>query len=162
MRAPLIILLLLFLIAVSCMKEKEFPIEPIIEFKSMTKIVVSPDTLLRIGFTFTDGDGDIGLPKVDSLPPPPYDYNLFIMLYRLRNNVPEVVLFPDTIKFFGRIPIMAENPENKPIEGEINYDINYNLLRIFVLNDTIAFDIKIRDRALHESNVIRTPFLIAD
>lgn len=163
MRTLFIVMLLLFLVAVSCMKEKEFPIEPVIEFKSLTKIAISPDSiLLQVSFTFTDGDGDIGLPKVDSVPPPPFDYNLFMLLYRLRNNIPEVVLFPDTIKFLGRIPIMAENPDNKPIEGVINYDINYNLLRVFVLNDTIAFDIKIRDRALHESNVIRTPFIIVD
>jgi hypothetical protein len=163
-RIPLIISAILVILLVSCLKEKEFPIEPYIEFKSYTKILNPPDTIpagLKVSITFTDGDGDIGLYDYET--EPPYDYNLFIDVLKLVNGQPELIIFPDTnMTFNSRIPVVDENLSEKPIEGVIEYTFDYLLLRSFLIDDTIAFDISIKDRALNQSNIIRTPYLVVE
>lgn len=164
MRIILTFLVLFFLVLSSCMKEKEFPVEPRIAFKDFTKVIIPPDSipqLLILSISFTDGDGDIGLDStmIDS----PYDFNLFIDIYKMTNGQLEtIVISGDTVNFNGRIPIVAENPDNKPIEGVIEYNFDYLMLREGLLNDTVAFDVSIKDRALHQSNTIRTPLIIID
>ena len=164
MRSTLIISTLLIFLLASCLKEKEFPVEPLIQFKSLTKILIPPDTIpveLRLSITFTDGDGDIGLYEHET--EPPYDFNLFIDILKLVNNEPELIIFPDTtVTFNSRIPIVDENEGEKPMEGVIEYTFDYLLLRTFLLNETIAFDVSIKDRALNRSNIIRTPYLIVE
>ena len=154
----------LILLLASCLKEKTFPVEPYIEFKSFTKITIPPDTItsaLMLSFRFTDGDGDIGL--YDHEKEPPYDYNLFIDIYKRVNGQHEKIIFPDTTTTFNsRIPVIEENENEKPIEGVLEYTFDYNLLRLFLLKDTIAFDVSIMDRALNRSNVIRTPDIIIE
>jgi hypothetical protein len=163
-RTLLIIFAMLVFLITSCMKEKEFPIEPVITFKSFTKVFNPPDTIpaeLVLSITFTDGDGDIGL--YDDENNPPYDVNLFIELYKRVNNQHELIIFPDTtFNFNGRIPLLNEGEDENPIEGVIEYAFDYKLLRSFLLNDTIAFDVSIQDRALNRSNMIRTPDLIVE
>lgn len=164
MRIFLTFLVLFFLILSSCMKEKEFPVEPRIAFKDFTKVIIPPDSipqLLILSISFTDGDGDIGL--TSTMTEPPYDYNLFIDIYKMKKGQLEKEVFEDsTVNFNGRIPIVAENPDNKPIEGVIEYNFDYPILRSRLLNDTVAFDISIKDRALHQSNIVRTPLIIID
>jgi hypothetical protein len=163
-RVLLIISASLIFILASCMKEKEFPIEPNIEFNNFTKVVIPPDTIpaqLILSIRFTDGDGDIGLYEHET--EAPYDYNLFIEIYRIENNLPSLIIFPDTTTTFNsRIPLIEENEGEKPIEGMIEYNFDYSLLRSFLLADTIAFDVSIKDRALHQSNTIRTPFFVVE
>ncbi|MGB4205478.1 MAG: hypothetical protein WBJ84_07655 [Bacteroidales bacterium] len=164
MRLFLTFLVLLFLVLSSCMKEKEFPVEPRIAFKDFTKVIIPPDTipqLLILSISFTDGDGDVGLDS--TMIAPPYDYNLFIDVLKMKKGQLEKIIFEDsTVNFNGRIPIVAPNPDNKPIEGVIEYNFDYPMLRSFLLNDTLAFDVSLKDRALHESNTIRTPLIIID
>lgn len=164
MRSLIAVFVFFFIILASCMKDKEFPIEPHIAFRSFTKIVIPPDSIpqfLILSVSFTDGDGDIGLRSSDTIPP--YDFNLFIDIYKMINGQMELIVFSDTtVNFNGRIPIVVENPNNKPIEGVIEYDFDYPLLRSFLFNDSITFDVILKDRALHQSNIIRTPILIVD
>jgi len=164
MRWLLTILSFLLLILSSCIKDKEFPLEPYIEFRSFTKVMIPPDTIgsqLIISIRFTDGDGDIGL--YDNETEYPYDYNYFLDIYRLVKGTPQLIVFPDTtLTFNGRIPMINENGGEKPIEGVIEYSLDYLLLRSFLIRDTIAFDISIKDRALNRSNIIRTPYFIVE
>lgn len=164
MRTLLIISAFVIILLGSCLKEKEFPIEPYIEFKSFTKIFNPPDTIpagIMLSITFTDGDGDIGL--YEDQTEPPYDYNFFIDLFKLVNGQPEKIIFPDTtMTFNSRIPVVDDNAGAKPIEGVIEYTFDYTLLRSFLINDTITFDVSIKDRALNRSNIIRTPFLVVE
>ena len=164
MRLSIAGVILAFLILSSCMKEKDFPIEPQIAFRSFTKVVIPPDSipqLLILSISFTDGDGDIGLYPNDTLPP--YDFNLFIDIYKMINGQMELIVFPDTTASFNsRIPVVAENPDKKPMEGVIEYNFDYPLIRSFLLNDTLAFDVSLKDRALHQSNIVRTPLLVID
>lgn len=154
----------LILLLASCLKEKTFPVEPFIEFKSFTKITIPPDTIpesLMMSLRFTDGDGDIGL--YDDEKDPPYDYNLFIDIYRRVMGVHEKIIFPDTtLTFNSRIPVVTGNENGKAIEGVIEYTFDYKLLRTFLLGDTVAFDVSIKDRALNRSNIVRTPDIIIE
>lgn len=162
MKSRLIIPALFLFLLGSCLKQKEFPLEPAIQFEGFTLLATPPDTIasfLRLSIRFTDGDGDIGL--YDNEQDPPYDYNLFIDIFKRVNGVPELIIFPDTtVNFNGRIPILFQGIANKPMEGIINYNIDYLILREVMRNDTISFDVSIRDRALNHSNIIRTPDLI--
>jgi len=165
-RTLLSISALILVLLGSCLKEKEFPPEPFIEFKSFTKVLIPPDTIpaqLILSIRFTDGDGDIGLSEADSLPPyvDPYNNNFFIDLIKLVNGQPEIT----EINYNSRIPLLDENLGNKPMEGLLEYTFDENelgIMREFLLNDTIAFDVSIVDRALNHSNVIRTPYLAVE
>jgi len=165
-RTLLSISALILVLLGSCLKEKEFPPEPFIEFKSFTKVFIPPDTIpaeLILSIRFTDGDGDIGLSEADSLPPyvDPYNNNFFIDLVKLVNGQPEIT----EISYNSRIPLLDENPGKKPMEGVLKFTFDqneYQNMRKFLLNDTIAFDVSIVDRALNHSNVIRTPYLVIE
>ena len=72
---------LVTLLMTSCFKREEYPPEPII---SDPVFYMSTDSA-RLTFSFTDGDGDIGLAAEDTLSPfnPAnyYHYNLYIDYY---------------------------------------------------------------------------------
>lgn len=65
------------------------------------------------------------------------------------------------ISFDGRFPCLSseENPcsivrnSNRPIEGVITYDMKSGLFLPLFRTDTIKLEFKVRDRALHTSNV---------
>lgn len=124
------------------------------------------DTALTMKISFTDGDGDIGLPD-DTMPPynphGKFYYNYIISYmekkggqwkYYLLFN-PETSQY-DTVNFNSRIPWLTPEAGNKAIKGEI--ELHMTILRPVEANyDTVRFDAFIYDRALHKSNVIRTP-----
>jgi hypothetical protein len=158
----IILLLVAGLFTSSCREKITYPPVPYIEYVSFTKILntTAVDSKGILKFSFTDGDGDIGLSEADTLYPfnvgSPYYYDLFITYYEKQNgDYVEVVLpFPNN----SRIPIVTPEGENKSIKGTIdvelfinNYDSPY---------DTIAYDISIVDRALNMSNKIRTPDIV--
>ena len=155
------------LITVSCSKKEDFPDIPQIKYESFTKIRNSQDIDEKgiLEFSFTDGDGDIGLHSWDTLPP--YDNNLFISYFEKQNGeFKEVILTYfnketqeyDTISFDARIPIINRSGESKPYKGKIEIELFIN--NYFSTYDTIRFDAYIMDRALHKSNIISTPDII--
>ena len=138
----------------SCKKIEEFPIEPHIEFIEFIKYYNDTLDLFDKGllkFSYTDGDGDIGLEESDSLPP--YDFNLFIDYFEYRNGIFIKVEDLDP-PLHARIPMLTPKGRHKAIKGEIEdlIDLNY-----FSDIDTVKYQIYIMDRALHKSNVIETP-----
>ena len=70
----------------SCTKEKVYPVEPHIEFVSLTKVQnnLGYDDKGILKLSFTDGDGDIGLSDADTDPPfdsaSVYYHNFFMLL----------------------------------------------------------------------------------
>ena len=156
MRKTAIISILAFVLFItnSCKKIEEYPIEPHIEFVDFIKLYneslgVFDKAILKI--SYTDGDGDIGLTEADTLPP--YDFNLFIDYFELRNG--EFVLVEDLFPpLHGRIPMLTPNGIHKAIKGEIEdlLDLNY-----FSNIDTVKYQVYIMDRELHKSNVVETP-----
>ena len=177
MKIRLLIGMIVLLLAVcSCQKPVEYPIEPKIAYEGFTYLMDSDSTFSGegiISFSYTDGDGDLGLDDSDTLPPfgfrDAHYYNMVIDYLKCENGVfvktpllsPHVPTSPadtlvlyDTVTFNARFHRLRDNDEPKAISGTMDY-------RLIVRNplspnDTIKFEIRILDRALHESNVIQT------
>lgn len=159
---------ILLLALASCRKEVEYPIEPKIAYQGFTYLINEDDTFSGQGilsFSYTDGDGDLGLDVGDSLPPfnsnSPYYYNLIIDYQKFENgafhSVPllswnQETQSYDTVSFNARFKRLIASNETKPISGDMDYTLFVQ--NPFSPNDTVRFGVKIIDRALHESNII--------
>ena len=172
----LIGLFLMALAVFSCQKKVEYPVEPKVAYEGFTYLM-NPDSTFSgqgvISFSYTDGDGDLGLDDSDTLPPfgfnDTYYYNMVIDYLKSENGVfvktpllsPHVptgpadtlVLF-DTVTFNARFKRLRDSEEPKAISGTMDYKLTVQ--NPFSPNDTVKFEIRILDRALHESNVIQT------
>jgi hypothetical protein len=159
----LIFLLLMgFAFFYSCKKPETYPVIPAIQFESFTKIqnLTGKDEKGILKISFTDGDGDIGLAPEDTLAPynsgSKYYYNFFIDYYEKQNGTYAKVNLPMTNN--SRIPVITPDGETKSVKGDIEVVLFINnLLSDF---DTIYYEASICDRALHVSNVIKTPDII--
>ncbi len=142
----------------SCKKSEEFPVIPELKFEEFLKeydpsLGIYNRGILKV--SFTDGDGDIGLRPNDTVPP--YKYNLFINYYEIQNGDTVRVIITDTTDFYARIPMLTPTGSNKSIKGEIEDTLfMYNFNSQF---DTIMFDVRLVDRKLHKSNVVKTPLI---
>lgn len=142
-----------------CKKFETYPLEPVIEFISLTKIPndlhIDDKGILKIGFT--DGDGDIGLGQNDTgnpfNPGSVYYYNFYIFYYEKQQGT--YVKFNGNPPIHSRIPPVVSDVSDRGIKGEIEIELEIN--NFFSPFDTIQFEVYIYDRALHKSNVIRTP-----
>lgn len=168
-KSILIFGILLFAVA-ACQKKVEYSIEPKIAYMDFTYLINADSTFSGQGvlsFSYTDGDGDLGLDVSDSLPPfnnnSPYYYNLIIDYQKFENGVfHSVPLLSwnietqsfDTVSFNARFKRLVAGNETKPISGDMDYTLFVQ--NPFSPNDTVRFAVKIIDRALHESNVILT------
>lgn len=166
----LIALLFLTMAMLSCQKPMEYPIEPHIKYEGFTYLMNADSTFSGegvISFSYTDGDGDLGLNESDTLPPfgfhDAHYYNMMIDYLKCVNG--EFVKTPllswnvqtqsyDTITFNARFKRLRDTEEPKAISGTMDYTLPVQ--NPFSPNDTIKFEIHILDRALHESNVIQT------
>ena len=140
------------LLTVSCTKEDTYPVTPEIAFVSLESLAnLGGKDSLVLTFSFTDGDGDIGTPKTDTV-----NRDVFITMYELRNGV--FVKYDDPFGVFNyRIPFMVPRGNNESLKGEIVIAVDYN---IFQPNDTIYYDLYMKDRAGHVSNTISTASII--
>jgi hypothetical protein len=158
----------------SCQKIEEFPDYPIIKYENFL-LEYNPATQRTergvLIFSYTDGDGDLGLRSKDTLPPyhssGPYYYNLIINYFEKQNG--EFVEVPlvswnaedqkfDTLTFNARFPDLTPIAGNLNIKGVFQDTLYiYNPLSQF---DTIKFSVFIYDRALNKSNLIETPPIV--
>lgn len=162
-----ILLILVFSLSAflfSCREKIKYPIIPYIEYVDFVKYPNAQgiDNKGILKFSFTDGDGDIGLGPSDTLfpynPGSQWYYNLFVTYYEKQNGDYVAVVLPMTNN--SRIPVITPEGENKSIKGDIEVEL-------FINNptspyDTICFDVQIADRALNTSNIIRTPDIIVN
>ena len=166
----LILLLIVGSVLLSCRKFEEFPDIPAITYNSFT-VLMNPITGITergvLKFSYTDGDGDLGLDSKDTLFPydknGEYYYNLIIKYYEKQNGVfLEVPLLAwntdssyfDTLTFNSRFPVLTPLIGNLAIKGMFEDTLFiYNPLSQF---DTIKFKAHIIDRALNKSNEIET------
>ena len=169
-----ILSVLAVLAAISCKRLEEYPVEPAITFLEFEKIFNETDSIYDRGvlkFEFTDGDGDIGLEDRDTFPPfnpgSKYYYNLIIDYYEVRKGVETPVFLTfynseteeyDTVYLSARIPLLTPKGINKAISGDI-YDTVF-IYNYFSDYDTLFLKFKIVDRALHESNTEKTPYIV--
>ena len=167
----LITVLLLSLAVYSCQKPVEYPIEPHITYQGFTYLF-NPDSTFSgegvISLAYTDGDGDLGLDDDDTLSPfglhDPHYYNMEIDYMKSVNG--EFVKMPlliwnvqtqsyDTVTFNTRFKRLRDSEEPKAISGTIDYTLPVQ--NPFSPDDTIKFELRILDRALHVSNTITDP-----
>jgi len=154
----------------SCLKPKVFPNEPAIEFISFE---AQGDSGIIV-FSFTDGDGDIGLEQ-EQLEPPfdtssYYYYNLYINYFEMMNGSwvrgtsdPLGNNFPtaDSITFSYRLENITPIGQNKALRGEIEIIMEpffYNSSSNH--NDSILYKIMLIDRNLNRSNLLETPLIL--
>ncbi len=137
----------------TCATPPDYPVEPTIEFIGVTKDTMARGSFFNdttfIQFSFTDGDGDIG--DGDSLQ---------LFLKDSRNGF---------VNDF-RIPFVPELGASNGIKGEISVRV-FTSCCIFppelfldgcndefaqMPYDQFSYDVFIKDRAGHESNIIQT------
>ena len=157
---------LLAVLLVSCLKREEFPPNPLIEYSEFVKYGTDSANFV---FTFTDGDGDIGLDEGDTTgsfaPGQPYYYN-FVMTYYYKDASGNFVPYDanpatpgvmDTLMYRYRIPDITPEGQNKVLDGEMRIKL---LAPYYGLGHQVyKYDAYIYDRSLQKSNVIITPEL---
>jgi hypothetical protein len=154
-----IIMLLIGILAVGCLKRKEYSTTPQITYNSfqLFQNVAGNDSVAFLQVSYTDGDGNIGLSQGDTLAPytGQFYYNCFVEYYELQNGVwVKPVLNPP---FYYRIPPLNDNEH--AIEGTIDIRLNAPFVSPSAF-DTIKYSITIADRALNLSNTVETPVFI--
>jgi hypothetical protein len=160
-----------------CITEPKFPKEPRIAFESIQKIN-KPAVIGRVGggerdsviitIRFEDGDGDLGITEAQKNVEPwkselkNYEVQTFVK----RGNTWEDYKDGNGKKInqsgnFVFDPPVVNPSTPSPIEGSLNYSlIFYKNVANTVPNDTIKFNILIRDRALNKSNRIETDLIV--
>lgn len=136
----------------SCTDEETYPITPEIAFKSLEILQnTSQKDSVVLTFSFTDGDGDIGTPQLDTS-----GRDVFVKFYELKNGV--FVAFDDPFGAFNyRIPFLIPRGNNESLKGDIRINVDYNVLQP---NDTVKYEVYIKDRAGHKSNTIQTSTIV--
>ena len=149
----------LLVLLAACTTPPDFPIEPEIEFVSVSKDTMQRGSLQTdttfITFSFTDGDGDIGDAEKDSI------VRLFIIDSRT-GGINDL-----------RIPFVSEPGASNGLRGEITAQVFNSCCEfpneppigevdgcVFTWDempyDSLTYDIYIEDRAGNRSNVITT------
>lgn len=154
-------LIALFALGVlACQTPPDYPDEPVIEFVRMSKNTIEQGTgaadTIRVTFSFTDGDGDLGRSEDSD--------QLDIFLTDLRTGTPA-----DNYRIPEIPPLGASNG----IRGEVTFNL-FQTCCIFPQGiplpcepnpansitdfpqDTVVYELFIVDRAGNESNRIRT------
>jgi hypothetical protein len=136
----------------ACVRPPDYPIEPRISFSSMSKNTMRQGTFQQdsvwVTISFTDGDGDLG--SKDSL-------NVFL----LDKRFPKIMTPAETF----RIPYVPDQGAGNGISGDIKlllFTTCCNVIppcepSITKPIDTLVYQIAIKDRAGHKSNVVETP-----
>ncbi|HET6243314.1 MAG: hypothetical protein H0V01_01990 [Bacteroidetes bacterium] len=152
-------LLLLVISLTGCMKKVDYPNEPIVKFKEFVRF--NNDSAWFV-FSFTDGDGDIGLKSSDIDKPfhieGEHYYNFYMDYYEKQNG--EFVKITLAIPFSYRIPYITPEGKNKSLQGEILVRIPFEYMDSSSPYDTIKYAAFIYDRTLNKSNTIETPEIV--
>ena len=139
------------LVLVRCQKPPDFSTTPVIKFVNFNLTTVHPDKdSLKLTFSFTDGDGDLGYQQGQNTNG---DTTIHITDVRVDKKDYTYVL---------EMPYIDAKGSYKQISGNVVIDmINICHCRPDHLNtDTVWYRVKVRDRAGHESNEITTPQVI--
>lgn len=138
----------------SCVKEEPFPIEPAIKYLGF---VYNTDGSATLKYSFTDGDGDIGIEQDES------GYNYYIHYYNkdVNGDFVPYVMPPDTnpmIVPYRIMPIYNINPgkKKKSSKGEIWITLYEP---IFPAGETMKVACQLFDQAGHSSSLEFSPVL---
>ena len=152
----LIPIIILSIVISGCLKSNDYPPEPVIQFlsyayKDSIDDLGNPAHLGLLTFSFTDGDGDMGLADSDTAAP--FDHNLFVNRVGIKNGIEQP---PVELEF--RIPYITPKGQIKTLTGEM--DVELELIPLLLSYDTLFYELYILDRALHQSNTITTDYIV--
>lgn len=149
----LFVLALAASVVTGCKKDDNISEIPHIEFKDFVATGDSAYVLL----SFTDGDGDLGLSESDTAGE--FRYNFFMRYFEKQNG--QFVEREFSPPFNYRIPTLTQSSRSKSLVGEIKVSITPFFYDFLSPYDTLKYEIYIKDRALHESNRVTTPEIVA-
>jgi hypothetical protein len=130
----------------ACKESPSFPITPVITFKSVNKTYINQLTdSVQLVFGFTDGDGDLGLTQSDT------STDADVIDHR-----PDDPLHKD-FDYTYRIPFITPSGQVKDISGDVTITLPGVTCMPNKTLDTVIYEIKIKDRAGHWSNLIQCP-----
>ncbi|MCW3071789.1 MAG: hypothetical protein JWO44_1679 [Bacteroidetes bacterium] len=147
------------LILPACVKEKNFPPEPKIEFLRYQKYGSdSADCVI----TFKDGDGDIGLVDGDTVSADDFQMKYLYKdtdgVYKPFDAIDSTAVM-DTLFYSYRVPDITPAGQYKALEGEIKAKLRSHPL-YFPGHTSVKFEIRLRDRAGHWSNITTSSEII--
>lgn len=149
---------LILLAFLGCRKKPNYPDEPVITFKSFD---VMQDSAV-FTFSFTDGDGNIGLKEGDTTgvfsPDTIFYYNVFLEYYEFEGGA--FVKRNLFIPFYYRTPYIEPEGKDKWLEGDISVTITPFYYDFTSPRDTFMYTAQLVDRAQNLSNIIETPAMI--
>lgn len=133
----------------ACQPIRLFEEVPAIKFESITPGTAREniDTVVIV-FSFTDGDGDLGLEEGDTTND--------ITVIDKRNGPPNI----GDITFPYRMPYVTPPGQSKQISGTVELKMQNLIRRPGLQTDTVRYEIQIRDRANRFSNTIVTPPIV--
>ncbi|CAN5221823.1 hypothetical protein BH09BAC5_BH09BAC5_22690 [soil metagenome] len=134
-----------------CTPKPTFPAIPALTFKEFLPQRSGSDSLTAV-FTFTDGDGDIGVAPTDR------DSNFLMTVYVPgANGTYHVIDDPsfadpnDSIYYAYRIPHLTAGQVG--LEGDIYVTLEH---KSFIGRDTLQFNAFLLDQSHNKSNTVRT------
>lgn len=135
----------------SCMNKDAFPLQPVIKYKDFVQM---EGDSARLIFSFTDGDGDLGVHEGDTL------QSIFLKYFEKVKGQWTEPLATD-VAFSYSIPYVTPTGRNKSIEGDMEVMI-YPYFNPFPFEefDAIKYQFYIVDRAGNKSNVVETPEIV--
>lgn len=153
----------------SCVKEPSYPIEPVIEFKSVSSDYVNAGFADTLTISFTDGDGDIGVnPAGDDSCDLCSFKNGDSTCLRLSSFNVFVIDSRDTCVGTFASANVESTGKFKALSGEISVITAVDSKKCFAVpdpncpNETFFYWIVIRDKAGHLSNIVRTSDITVD
>lgn len=141
----------------SCVKEKNFPVVPVIAFKEyLSYNNDSADCII----TFKDGDGDVGIEEGDSTSPNDLKMKYLYKdttdgLFKPYDEIIDTTGVMDTLFYSYRVPNLTPDGQFKALDGEIRAKLRAAPI-YYPTHHDIKFEITLRDRAGHVSNMITT------
>ncbi|MCC2545320.1 hypothetical protein LJY25_02600 [Hymenobacter sp. BT175] len=167
------------LTATSCLTPPEYPTTPSIEFSSVRiKRHFNPGPPVSnradsvfVTISFQDGNGDLGLSNADTVPPYRYKnrdgsinrnyFNYYIQPFVKQGGTYVPVVSGSVGEYNGRFPRLTNvDTKEGPLKGTLTFRQNYRLGSPFQPGQEVLFEVSIVDRALNESNKIRTTPII--
>ena len=168
MKSLLLIKLFLFagfmLAVYGCQHPPDYDDKPRLEFKNIEKWSslengTKKDSLILVT-RFEDGDGDLGLSNEDISQAPfnqgNNNINYFVDIFIKKNGVFQTLTLPSGFTFNGRFFRLAPDGRIGPIEGDLRYSIVVRENPLITTGDVLKFRVRVRDRALRESNTVES------
>ncbi len=170
------LLVLLSLMALGfqgCYSVPEFDLTPSITFRNVEQYTKKPnqfrlyDSLVLV-VKFQDGDGNLGLSTTNPEDimgefafgqPAYYNFNA-VPFKKVNGTFQPIFLNGKRIEYPSRFPRIFSDTRVEPLEGDIRFSLIIDRNNLIKVNDTLRFEIMIKDRAKNNSNLVTTSEII--